>query len=161
MFSFSLKPAPVQGKKKALATSEVAIPQGTGLKMKAHPLLLDSPTTPTGGGSSKSTSKKDRFKPMAPKFASTRANARMAASTGGGGSGISIEPVKANPYTSATRGGAGAGAAVGGFEGVPRERVGGKLQFNAKGKYISQGNQMRNQVFIKGPFMSLVLTYLI
>jgi U4/U6 small nuclear ribonucleoprotein PRP3 len=64
----------------------------------------------------------------------------------GGGSGMSIEPVKANPYTSAVRVGAGSGPTAGGFEGAPKERVGGKMQFNTKGKYIAQGNQMRNQV---------------
>jgi hypothetical protein len=44
------------------------------------------------------------------------------------------------------RAGTGTGPAVGGFDGVPKERVGGKMQFNTKGKYIAQGNQMRNQV---------------
>lgn len=122
--------------------------------MKAHPLLLDTPASgggaAGGGGQSKAVSKRDRFKPMAPKFASTRANARISAAAGGGGSDMSVEPVKANPYTSAVRAGvgvgAGAGSIGGGFEGVPKERVGGKMQFNTKGKYIAQGNQMRNQV---------------
>ena len=82
---------------------------------------------------------------MAPKFASTRANARI--STNAGGSGLSLEPVKANPYTAAVRAGPSAGP-VGGFEGVPKERVGRKLQFNTKGKYIAQANQMRNQVCV-------------
>lgn len=117
-----------------------------GLKMKAHPLLLDPVGSSAGGGgqSKSSVSKKDRFKPMAPKFASTRANARI--STNAGGSGLTSEPVKANPYTTVVRTGTGTAPAAGGFEGVPKERVGRKLQFNTKGKYIAQGNQMRNQV---------------
>ena len=40
-------------------------PQGAGLKMAAHPLLLDT-SAPTP------QSKKDRYKPMQPKFASIK-----------------------------------------------------------------------------------------
>jgi U4/U6 small nuclear ribonucleoprotein PRP3 len=39
--------------------------QGTGLKMTAHPLLLDTATPAP-------QSKKDRYKPMQPKFASIK-----------------------------------------------------------------------------------------
>lgn len=74
---------------------------------------------------------------MAPKFASTRANARIAAPT----QAQSIAPVKANPYTSRA-------TPHEGFEGVPKERVGRTLQFNTKGKYIAKANQLRNQVSI-------------
>ena len=42
-----------------------AAPQGAGLKMAAHPLLLDTaPAQPQ--------SKKDKYKPMQPKFASIK-----------------------------------------------------------------------------------------
>jgi len=53
-----------QNKKKGSAPVEQA-QQGAGLKMAAHPLLLD--TTPT-----LPQSKKDRYKPMQPKFASIK-----------------------------------------------------------------------------------------
>ena len=44
--------------------------QGAGLKMAAHPLLLDNtPTVPQ--------SKKDRYKPMQPKFASIKVHLRV------------------------------------------------------------------------------------
>ncbi|KAH9983455.1 pre-mRNA processing factor 3-domain-containing protein [Russula vinacea] len=46
-------------------SSTPASPQGVGLKMAAHPLLLDT-STPAP------QSKKDRYKPMQPKFASIR-----------------------------------------------------------------------------------------
>lgn len=52
------------GKKKA--TQAEAVPQGSGLKMAAHPLLLD--TAPTNVV----PSKKDKYKPMQPKFASIK-----------------------------------------------------------------------------------------
>lgn len=41
------------------------VQQGAGLKMAAHPLLLD--TTPSAP-----QSKKDRYKPMQPKFATIK-----------------------------------------------------------------------------------------
>jgi U4/U6 small nuclear ribonucleoprotein PRP3 len=108
--------------------------------MKAHPLLLES--TPTAA--KPTTSKKDRFKPMAPKFASTKANARVVAAAT---SGPSSEPVKANPYTTTTTSTTGARTAPQeGFEGAPKERVGRTLRFNAKGKYIQKGIEMRSQV---------------
>ena len=51
------------GKKKAPAPEPA--PQGAGLKMAAHPLLLDT-------SSPAPQSKKDRYKPMVPKFASIK-----------------------------------------------------------------------------------------
>lgn len=55
---------PPVGKKNKVAPPEPA-QQGAGLKMAAHPLLLDNtPTAPQ--------SKKDRYKPMQPKFASIK-----------------------------------------------------------------------------------------
>ena len=106
-------------------------PQGAGLKMAAHPLLLDT-STPAP------QSKKDRYKPMQPKFASIRANARN----------VPTPPpappppqtvAKENPYAAA----AASASAETGFEGTPRERVGRSLRFNPKGKYVSIANQMR------------------
>ncbi|CAG8689203.1 6042_t:CDS:2, partial [Acaulospora colombiana] len=102
--------------------------------MKAHPLLLET----SSAAAKPAQSKKDRFKPMAPKFASTKANARVVAPT----PGISLEPVKANPYTTKV-------TPHEGFEGTPRERIGRNLNFNTKGKYIAQANQMRNQAQIE------------
>jgi U4/U6 small nuclear ribonucleoprotein PRP3 len=99
--------------------------------MAAHPLLLDT-STPAP------QSKKDRYKPMQPKFASIRANARN----------VPTPPpappppptiAKENPYAAA----AASASAETGFEGTPRERVGRSLRFNPKGKYVSLANQMR------------------
>jgi U4/U6 small nuclear ribonucleoprotein PRP3 len=123
--------------------------QGAGLKMAAHPLLLDTtPAVPQ--------SKKDRYKPMQPKFASIKVRSFIQLRTG-------IDPldqanirnvptpppvpmpvpnieVKSNPYAS--------GPSVvkeSGFEGVPRERSGRSFRFNTKGKYVQLGNQMRQE----------------
>jgi U4/U6 small nuclear ribonucleoprotein PRP3 len=108
--------------------------QGAGLKMAAHPLLLDQ--TPV-----LNQSKKDRYKPMQPKFASIKANVRNAAPTPPpvAPSPASTTPAPgANPYS--------VGAAMDpGFEGAPRERMGRQMRFNPKGKYVAMANQMRSE----------------
>ncbi|PCH45117.1 PRP3-domain-containing protein [Wolfiporia cocos MD-104 SS10] len=107
--------------------------QGAGLKMAAHPLLLDNtPVAPQ--------SKKDRYKPMQPKFASIKANVRNAPTPPP--APVPTVPVesKANPYASSA-----AAASDSGFEGAPRERVGRSFRFNPKGKYVQIANQVRQE----------------
>ncbi|KAI6132284.1 pre-mRNA processing factor 3-domain-containing protein [Pisolithus croceorrhizus] len=107
--------------------------QGAGLKMAAHPLLLDNtPVAPQ--------SKKDRYKPMQPKFASIKANIRNAPTPPPAPTPVAVTEVKSNPYAS------GASAAKDTvFEGAPKERVGRSFKFNPKGKYVQLGNQMRQE----------------
>ncbi|KZT10543.1 PRP3-domain-containing protein [Laetiporus sulphureus 93-53] len=107
--------------------------QGAGLKMAAHPLLLDNtPTAPQ--------SKKDRYKPMQPKFASIKANVRNAPTPPP--PPVPAVPIesKANPYASGA-----AAVPDSGFEGAPKERVGRSLRFNPKGKYVQIANQVRQE----------------
>jgi hypothetical protein len=99
--------------------------------MAAHPLLLDT-STPAP------QSKKDRYKPMQPKFASIRANARNVPTPPPAPSPAPTV-AKENPYAAA----AASASAETGFEGTPRERVGRTLKFNPKGKYVSIANQVR------------------
>lgn len=126
-FELSQSPAPSRGKSRSAEPA----PQGVGLKMAAHPLLLDT-STPAP------QSKKDRYKPMQPKFASIRANARNVPTPP-----PALPPAptiaKENPYAAA----AASASAETGFEGTPRERVGRSLKFNPKGKYVSIANQVR------------------
>ncbi|KAI6008436.1 pre-mRNA processing factor 3-domain-containing protein [Pisolithus marmoratus] len=121
---------PPPGKKGSRPT-EPAQQQGAGLKMAAHPLLLDNtPVAPQ--------SKKDRYKPMQPKFASIKANIRNAPTPPPAPTPTPVTEVKSNPYAS------GASAAKDTvFEGAPKERVGRTFKFNPKGKYVQLGNQMR------------------
>ncbi|CAK5272941.1 unnamed protein product [Mycena citricolor] len=122
-------------KNKARAAAEPA-PQGVGLKMAAHPLLLD--TTPAAP-----QSKKDRYKPMQPKFASIKANVRNAPTP----PPAPVAPVvveSANPYTAAAAA-ASSSKEPGLFEGAPRERTGRNFRFNPKGKYVALGSQMRQE----------------
>ncbi|TFY80658.1 hypothetical protein EWM64_g3352 [Hericium alpestre] len=103
--------------------------QGAGLKMTAHPLLLDmTPAAPQ--------SKKDRYKPMQPKFASIRANVRAAPTPPPAPTPVPM--AQENPYAAAS-----ATTLEGGFEGAPRERVGRSLRFNPKGKYVAMAQQLR------------------
>ncbi len=123
--------APQTGKKKAPVPEPAQ--QGVGLKMAAHPLLLDNtPAVPQ--------SKKDKYKPMQPKFASIRANVRNAPTPPPALTPVVPIEVKANPYASAA-----ATPSDSGFEGAPKERVGRQFRFNQKGKYVQIGNQVRQE----------------
>ncbi|KAF9009478.1 pre-mRNA processing factor 3-domain-containing protein [Cyathus striatus] len=96
--------------------------QGAGLKMAAHPMLLDQ--TPMF-----SQSKKDKYKPMQPKFASIKANTRNIPTPPPAPSPLFLHPDLGT-----------------GFEGAPRERAGRRFNFNQKGKYVQLGNQMRQEI---------------
>ncbi|KAH9896654.1 PRP3-domain-containing protein [Cubamyces lactineus] len=122
---------PQIGKKKNQAPEPAQ--QGVGLKMAAHPLLLDStPTLPQ--------SKKDKYKPMQPKFASIKANQRNAPTPPPAATPtVPKEPI-ANPYASAA-----VTPIESGFEGAPKERVGRQFRFNPKGKYVQIANQVRQE----------------
>ncbi|KAG6914721.1 hypothetical protein DXG01_015751 [Tephrocybe rancida] len=103
--------------------------QGAGLKMAAHPLLLD--TTPAAP-----QSKKDRYKPMQPKFASIKANTRNAPTPPPPPPPV-IAPESLNPYAVAVTKDM--------VDGAPRERTGRTFRFNPKGKYVALGNQVRQE----------------
>lgn len=102
--------------------------------MAAHPLLLDT-STPAP------QSKKDRYKPMQPKFASIKANARNAPTPPPQASTPAPVIVKDNPYAQA----AAEAAQESRDEGLPRERVGRSLRFNPKGKFIAQAAEIRRE----------------
>ncbi|KAF8551398.1 PRP3-domain-containing protein [Imleria badia] len=107
--------------------------QGAGLKMAAHPLLLDTtPAVPQ--------SKKDKYKPMQPKFASIKANIRNVPTPPPAPTPVPTAEVKANPYSSGS-----SAPKDSGFEGAPKERTGRSFRFNPKGKYVQLGNQMRQE----------------
>lgn len=123
---------PQNGKKKGTPTEQTQ--QGAGLKMAAHPLLLDpTPTAPQ--------SKKDRYKPMQPKFASIKANTRNLPTPVPTPAPVPSPSPSINPYSVASKESLGSG-----FEGAPRERAGRKFHFNPKGKYVALGNAMRQEI---------------
>ncbi|KAJ6590522.1 pre-mRNA processing factor 3-domain-containing protein [Mycena vulgaris] len=119
---------PQSGKNKARPVVE-ATQQGAGLKMAAHPLLLD--TTPAAP-----QSKKDRYKPMQPKFASIKANTRNIPTPPPAPVPMVVEST--NPYASSSN-----SKDTGLFEGAPKDRSNRNFRFNPKGKYVALGNQMR------------------
>ncbi|KAF7323822.1 U4 u6 small nuclear ribonucleoprotein [Mycena kentingensis (nom. inval.)] len=116
-----------------------APPQGTGLKMAAHPLLLD--TTPVAP-----QSKKDRYKPMQPKFSSIKANMRNAPPPAPVPVPTPV-PVteKLNPYASSSATATAKDKETLLFEGAPKAPAGRNFKFVAKGKYTQLGNQMRQE----------------
>nr|GAT54783.1 u4 u6 small nuclear ribonucleoprotein [Mycena chlorophos] len=109
-----------------------APPQGAGLKMAAHPLLLD--TTPTAP-----QSKKDRYKPMQPKFASIKANIKNTPTPPPAPVPVPVVD-KVNPYASSAT---PKDTLL--FEGAPKERAGRSFRFNVKGKYVELGDRMRQE----------------
>lgn len=108
--------------------------QGAGLKMAAHPLLLDQTAI-------FSQTKKERYKPMQPKFASIKANVRNQPSPSPAPVPVATPSPAANPYSVASS----SSKETMGFEGAPRERAGRKFHFNPKGKYVAMANQMRQE----------------
>ncbi|KAJ7905100.1 small nuclear ribonucleoprotein hPrp3 [Mycena leptocephala] len=104
-------------------------PTSAGLKMAAHPLLLD--TTPAAP-----QSKKDRYKPMQPKFASIKSVSTWSAVLSPSPVPVVVE--SANPYASSSN-----SKDTGLFEGAPKDRSSRNFRFNPKGKYVALGNQMR------------------
>ncbi|KZV72010.1 PRP3-domain-containing protein [Peniophora sp. CONT] len=126
--------AAVQNKGRSRAPTAEPAQQGSGLKMAAHPLLLDT-SVPAP------QSKKDRYKPMQPKFASIKANARNAPTPPPQTHTPVPVIVKDNPYAQA----AAEAAQESRDEGLPRERVGRSLRFNPKGKFIAQAAEIRRE----------------
>ncbi|KAG9019020.1 hypothetical protein FRB90_007192 [Tulasnella sp. 427] len=121
-------------KKSGSSTPQPIAPQSSGLKVAAHPLLLD--TAPTAAV----TNKKDRHKPMQPKFASIKANVRAAAPTPPPAAPVVKKETApgANPYTSAPVPTVDTSAA-------PKDRERRQFRFNQKGKYVALGQQMRQE----------------
>ncbi|THG98522.1 hypothetical protein EW026_g3683 [Hermanssonia centrifuga] len=131
---FAVKDNPYMSMPQAGRRSKPVEPvqQGAGLKMAAHPLLLDN-TIPAP------QSKKDRYKPMQPKFASIKANVRNAPTPPPAPTPSIPMENKSNPYAS------GSATPDSGFDGAPRERVGRHFRFNPKGKYVHMGNELRRE----------------
>ncbi|GAA6052204.1 hypothetical protein JCM3770_000795 [Rhodotorula araucariae] len=112
-----------------------------GLAMAAHPLLMDT-STPTVA-----TSKKDRYKPMAPKFSTTKANARMpvaaprpatpVAST----SDASAEALKESDFFDERLGYGSAGVVGKSHMGKGRQRA--TFAFKQQGAFIKKGEALR------------------
>lgn len=108
-----------------------------------HPLLM-------GGKMEEKDEKqrnRDRYKPMAPKFASVKANASPASAQVQAPRPVPVAAVSLNPYTS---NGAAAGSGAASTSATPEEkivadkrrrRVGG----NAQGKYIQLGDELRQE----------------
>ncbi|WWC87766.1 uncharacterized protein L201_002658 [Kwoniella dendrophila CBS 6074] len=114
-----------------------------------HPLLMSQQQQQQQQQEVEKNEKKamrDRYKTMAPKFTSVRANAAVTDSSSRGSPAASA-PVL-NPYATSTstapQGGSGSGTPI------PEEekaviRRSKKLQFSRAGKYVAQGDALRNE----------------
>ncbi|KAK4054673.1 U4/U5/U6 small nuclear ribonucleoprotein prp3 [Microbotryomycetes sp. JL221] len=134
---------PLQNKRDANAAAlDPSVAGRGGLTTAAHPLLMDT-SLPTA------QSKKDRYKPMAPKFSTTKANSRMPAPTPK--PNLPVNSTSSNtkddnsivdtPFFDPRLGYGSAGATGKTHMGRGHERS--SLKFNTKGKFVKLGEQMR------------------
>ncbi|KAH8830142.1 small nuclear ribonucleoprotein hPrp3 [Flagelloscypha sp. PMI_526] len=113
----------------------------SGLNMAAHPLLLDTTSTP------REQSKKDRYKPMLPKFSTVKANARNAPSPSASvaptrSSTGTPKPVATNPYLNVEN----SATQDGDFASQPKDRATNRqFRFNQKGKYVHIADKQRQE----------------
>lgn len=80
---------------------------------------------------------RDRYKPMAPKFSSVKANVGAAPSSSGGQAPVSSAVI--NPYASSSTANPAAD------EPTAPARRSRKIHFAPQGKYIQEGDQLRNE----------------
>jgi U4/U6 small nuclear ribonucleoprotein PRP3 len=80
---------------------------------------------------------RDRYKPMAPKFSSVKANVGAAPSSSGGQAPVSSAVI--NPYASSST------ANPASDEPIAPARRSRKINFAPQGKYIEQGKQLRDE----------------
>ncbi|GAA5931022.1 hypothetical protein JCM3775_000779 [Rhodotorula graminis] len=115
-----------------------------GLSMAAHPLLMDLGAPSTAAAPS---SKKDRYKPMAPKFSTTRANARMPAPAARPASTISSatdptgDALKESEFFDERLGYGSAGVVGKSHMGKGRQRT--TFAFKRPGTFVEKGEAIR------------------
>lgn len=132
-----------------------------------HPLLADLTSGTSRAGTPSTSSGKNRYAPMVPKFTSVKANARFAGAASAGtksvsdpkaGVGLPRVAPALNPYTSAgsaatpTPLGTASPTAAGSQPAIPdlpsslfARRAKPTLKFNQKGKYIQRAEEMRHE----------------
>ncbi|TYJ55241.1 hypothetical protein B9479_004071 [Cryptococcus floricola] len=117
-------------------------PQPAVSSVALHPLLMGD-NNPQQAEKEKNEKKamRDRYKPMAPKFSSVRANASAAqAPSRASPAAPPSAATSFNPYASNS-----ASASPAPDEGRGATRKSRKLQFSRQGKYVEQGDQLRNE----------------
>jgi len=125
------KPAP------AAAAPPVPAPL-TNSSIALHPLLMASQQTQGKEEKNEKRRERDRYKPMAPKFSTVKANAAVAAEAAP--PPIAIAPAPSlNPYAASSSSGAGpAGGRI-------QTRKPKQFQFSQPGRYVRQGDALRNE----------------
>ena len=118
----------------------------TNSSIALHPLLMGE--TQQSGQSEKNEKRKerDRYKTMAPKFSTVKANANVTATSAPSFQLVPAAPAPIlNPYASAPKpNGQPQGDGAGGGGG-PSSRRTRKMQFSVPGRYIKQGDVLRNE----------------
>ncbi|BEJ14256.1 hypothetical protein CspHIS471_0400230 [Cutaneotrichosporon sp. HIS471] len=118
-------------------------PKPTGIAL--HPLLMADTVEATQEKNEK-RAMRDRYKTMAPKFSTVRANAAAVEEAAAKAAKAAPTPISiSNPYISTPTAGIGP-EEQGAGPGPARARKSRKMAFSAPGKYIKQGEQLRNDI---------------
>lgn len=142
---------PYVDKEKGREQDEAPRPRPVSSGVALHPLLMADAAASEEKNEKKAMSK--RYKPMAPKFSTVRANA--AAVEEAHKTMLKSQPAAAaativtNPYAPAPPAPPSVGPTVPGEEASTeriRERRSRKMHFSAPGKYVRQGDQLRSEI---------------
>lgn len=110
----------------------------TNSSIALHPLLMASQQTQGKEEKNEKRRERDRYKPMAPKFSTVKANAAVAAEAAPPPVAIAPTP-SLNPYAASSSSGAGpAGGRI-------QSRKPKQFQFSQPGRYVRQGDALRNE----------------
>lgn len=88
---------------------------------------------------------RDRYKPMAPKFSSVKANINHTQASVHASRQAPASSIVVNPYSTAPAAANNASAGDGAEGEGPNPRRSRKLNFSAQGKYVKQGDALRNE----------------
>lgn len=133
-----------QGSKQAGPAAPAAPPKPKPTGVALHPLLMADNVEATQEKNEK-RAMHNRYKTMAPKFSTVRANAAAVEEAAAKAAKAAPTPISiSNPYVSApATGGIGPEEASAGSGPARKSR---KMAFSTPGKYIKQGDQLRNEI---------------
>lgn len=118
----------------------------TNSSIALHPLLMAETQSKAEHDKNEKRRERDRYKTMAPKFSTVKANAAVAPPPGKmvPVAAPVLNPYAARPETTATdeAGGSAGGPGPGSGATARRSR---KMHFSAPGKYVQQGEVLRNE----------------
>ena len=115
----------------------------TNSSIAMHPLLMGQQQQAAEQEKNEKKRERDRYKTMAPKFSTVRANQ---VATPPPGKIVPAAPaLSLNPYAAGATAAAAASASAGAGAGAANSRRSRKMHLSAPGKYVKQGDALRNE----------------